>query len=160
MKLQEIIRGSVVVMGLGIALFFASPVRAQQDMSPDTFDINPGTPTEVAVAVQVPAPVGVQDNGVAQAAIMPASNWDGTFAAPLNAVDVTMVADLGGWNRIGCALHGGGDAPPASTRIPRKQQRIRCQLWRDDPLNSFARHRAPGIAPSPRRDSRSFFLSG
>jgi hypothetical protein len=94
MKVQEIIRGSVVVMGLGIALFFASPVRAQQDVNPDTFDINPGTPTEVAVAVQVPAPVAIQDNGVAQAAIMPASNWDGTFAAPLNAVDVTMVVIL------------------------------------------------------------------
>jgi hypothetical protein len=94
MKVQEIIRGSVVVMGLGIALFFASPVRAQQDASPDTFDINPGTPAEVAVAVQVPAPVAVQDHGVAQAAIMPASNWDGTFAAPLNAVDVTMVVIL------------------------------------------------------------------
>jgi precorrin-2 methylase len=92
MKVQEIMRGSVVVMGLGIALFFASPVRAQQDVSPDTFDINPGTPTEVAVAVQVPVPVAVQDNGVAQAAIMPASNWDGTFAAPLN--DVTMVVIL------------------------------------------------------------------
>jgi hypothetical protein len=94
MKVQEIIRGSVVVMGLGIALFFASPVRAQQDVNPDTFDINPGTPTEVAVAVQVPAPVAVQDMGVAQAAIMPASNWDGSFAAPLNAVDVTMVVIL------------------------------------------------------------------
>jgi len=79
MKVQEIIRGSVVVMGLGIALFFASPVRAQQDASPDTFDINPGTPTEVAVAVQVPAPVAVQDTGVAQAAIMPTSNLDGSF---------------------------------------------------------------------------------
>ena len=96
MKVQEIIRGSVVVMGLGIALFFASPVRAQQEMNPDTFDINPGTPkvVEVAVAVQVPAPVALQDNGVAQAAIMPASNWDGNFAAPLNAVDVTMVVIL------------------------------------------------------------------
>ena len=94
MKVQEIMRGSVVVMGLGIALFFASPVRAQQDVSPDTFDINPGTPTEVAVAVQVPVPVAVQDNGVVQAAIMPASNWDGTFAAPLNAVDLTMVLIL------------------------------------------------------------------
>jgi hypothetical protein len=94
MKVQEIIRGSVVVMGLGIALFFASPVRAQQDVNPDTFDINPGAATEVVVAAQVPAPVAVQDSGVAQAAIMPASNWDGSFAAPLNAIDVTMVVIL------------------------------------------------------------------
>jgi hypothetical protein len=77
MKVQEIIRGSVVVMGLGIALFFASPVRAQQDVNPDTFDVKPGTSTEVAVVAQVPAPapVAAQDNGVAQPAIMPASNW-------------------------------------------------------------------------------------
>jgi hypothetical protein len=94
MKVQEIIRGSVVVMGLGIALFFASPVRAQQEMSPDTFDINPGTPTEVAVAAPVAAPSAVQNTSVTQAAIMPASNWDGPFAAPLNAIDVTMVVIL------------------------------------------------------------------
>ena len=75
MRVQEIIRGSVVVMGLGIALFFASPVRAQQDVNPDTFDVNPGAATEVVVAAQVPAPVAVQDSGVAQPAIMPASNW-------------------------------------------------------------------------------------
>jgi hypothetical protein len=94
MKVQEIIRGSVVVMGLGIALFFASPVRAQQDVSPDTFDINPGTPTEVAVAAPVAAPSAVQNISVTHAAIMPASNWDGAFAAPLNAIDVTMVVIL------------------------------------------------------------------
>ena len=70
MKVQEIIRGSVVVMGLGIALFFASPVRAQQDMSPDTFDINPGTPRIELLAA---APVAIQNSGVTQASIMSAS---------------------------------------------------------------------------------------
>jgi hypothetical protein len=95
MKLQRIFRAPMIMMGLGVALLLASPVRGQQEVAPDTFDINPGTPNvEVAVAVQVPAPIAVQDNGVAQAAIVPASNWDGTFAAPLNAVDVTMVVIL------------------------------------------------------------------
>lgn len=96
MKLQKVLRAPMIMMGLGVALLLASPVRAQQEIAPDTFDVNPGTPkvVEVAAAVQVPAPIAVQDNSVAQAAIMPASNWDGNFAAPLNAVDVTMVLIL------------------------------------------------------------------
>jgi small neutral amino acid transporter SnatA (MarC family) len=94
MKLQRILEGSAIVMGLGVALLFASPARAQQEMNPDTFDINPGTPTEVAAATPVSAPTTVQDGAMVQAAIMPASNWDGSFAAPWNAVDLTMVVIL------------------------------------------------------------------
>lgn len=94
MKLQRILEGSAMVMGLGVALLFASPARAQQEMNPDTFDINPGTPTEVAAATPATAPSTVQDGAMVQAAIMPASNWDGSFAGPWNAVDVTMVVIL------------------------------------------------------------------
>jgi hypothetical protein len=96
MKLRKILEGSMMVTGLGVALLFASPVRAQQEMNPDTFDIHPGTPTEVAAATPTPvsAPTTVQDGAMVQAAIMPASNWDGSFAAPWNAVDVTMVVIL------------------------------------------------------------------
>jgi len=94
MKLQRILQGSMMVMGLGVALLFANPVRAQQEMNPDTFDINPGTPTEVAAAAPVSAPTAAQDDAMVQAAMMPASNWDGSFAAPWNAVDLTMVVIL------------------------------------------------------------------
>ena len=87
MKVQKIIRGSVIVAGLGIGLLFAGPVRAQQEINPDTFDFNPGSPT--AEVVQVSAPTVAQNNPVTQA-----SNWDGSFAAPLNALDITMVAIL------------------------------------------------------------------
>jgi hypothetical protein len=91
MKLQRIVRVPMIVMGLGVALLLAGPVRAQQEVDPDTFDINPGTPRIELVAA---APVAIQNSGVTQASIMPASNWDGSFAASLNAVDVTMVVIL------------------------------------------------------------------
>jgi hypothetical protein len=45
-------------------------------------------------AAPVAAPNAIQNSGVTQASIMPASNWDGSFAASLNAVDVTMVVIL------------------------------------------------------------------
>jgi hypothetical protein len=42
MKMQTLVRMHML-MGLGAALFLASSVRAQQDVDPTTFDINPGT---------------------------------------------------------------------------------------------------------------------
>ena len=92
MKVQKIIRGSVIVAGLGIGLLFAGPVRAQQEINPDTFDVNPGSPT--AEVVQVSATTVAQNNPATQASFTRASNWDGSFAAPLNALDITMVAIL------------------------------------------------------------------
>ena len=47
---------------------------------------------------------------------------------------------------------GAGIARPAETSF------LRPSLWRDDSLNGFARHRAPGIAPHPASDSRSFLF--
>lgn len=95
MKFQRIVRAPMIVMGLGVALLLAGPVRAQQEVNPDTFDINPGTPkTEVVAAAPVATPNAIQNNGATQASIVPASNWDGAFAAPLNAVDVAMVVIL------------------------------------------------------------------
>ena len=99
MKFQRIVRVPVIVMGLGIALLLAGPVRAQQEIDPDTFDINPGTPKIERVAAAPIAPNAIQSSGVTQASIMPASNWD-SFAAPLNPVNVTMVVILG----LGTAL--------------------------------------------------------
>jgi len=73
--------------------------------------------------------------------IIAAPDWNGMFAAPLNAVDVAMVAiwPLGpdwwrstpSWRRAAAAVSS------------RAKQRTNLGLWRDDPLNSFARHRAP-----------------
>lgn len=102
MKIQNIVRTPMIVMGLGVALLLASPVRAQQEIAPDTFDINPGTPkTEVVAAAPVSAAtVLASDAGqkvaVSQAGVAATSNWDGMFAAPLNAVDVAMIVILAG----------------------------------------------------------------
>jgi hypothetical protein len=99
MKLQRIFRAPMIVMGLGTALLLASPIRAQQEVDPDTFDVNPGTPkAEVAAAQTTAAPVLASDAGqkmaVSQASTASESAWNGMFAAPLNAVDVAMVVIL------------------------------------------------------------------
>ena len=44
MKFQTKIRMQMVMMGLGAALLMAGTARAQQEMDPTYFDINPGTP--------------------------------------------------------------------------------------------------------------------
>ena len=100
MKLQSKVRASVIVMGLGVALLLASPMRAQQDVNPDTFDINPGTPKAELVAA-APTSAGpalatetTQSVASSQAGIVSGSYWDGMFAAPLNPVDVAMVLIL------------------------------------------------------------------
>jgi hypothetical protein len=98
-KLQGILRVSMIVMGLGVALLIASPVRAQQEVNPDTFDVNPGSPkAEFVAAAPASAPIVASTAGqtvaVSQAAVVSGSNWNGMFGAPLNAVDVTMIVIL------------------------------------------------------------------
>jgi hypothetical protein len=91
----------MIVLGLGVALLLASPVRAQQEVAPDIFDIDPGTPTaEIVAATPATAnPILASDAGqrvvVSQASMVSGSDWNGMFAAPLNAVDVTMIVILG-----------------------------------------------------------------
>ena len=59
MKMQTIFRVQMLV-GLGAALLLASSVRAQQEMDPTSFDINPGTPkVEQSAAPQKAVPQAV-----------------------------------------------------------------------------------------------------
>src|SRR5258707_6428937 len=51
MKSQKRIRIQMVLVGLGAALLMAGSARAQQDMDPTYFDINPGTPAVQKAAV-------------------------------------------------------------------------------------------------------------
>jgi hypothetical protein len=44
MKFQTKIRMQVIMVGLGAALLMAGLARAQQDMDPTYFDVNPGAP--------------------------------------------------------------------------------------------------------------------
>src|SRR5260370_40335686 len=93
MKIQKAFRTRAMLLaGLGAALLLATPVRAQQDMDPTYFDINPDTPraehlTHVRAAVNSTAAVKVHAQ---PAAGLPATA-DATLEA--NIVRVT-VADL------------------------------------------------------------------
>lgn len=44
MKFQKTLRIRLIVAGLGAALLLPVSVRAQQEVDPTTFDVNPGTP--------------------------------------------------------------------------------------------------------------------
>ncbi len=67
MKIQKRIRMQIL-MGLGAALLMAGSVRAQQDMDPTYFDVNPGRPTvnEDAVMRAALHEQARVDNAVAQ----------------------------------------------------------------------------------------------
>ena len=52
MKLHNIVRTQLMLMGLGAALLFAGSACAQQDMDPTDFPINSGTPKVESAAVQ------------------------------------------------------------------------------------------------------------
>jgi len=77
-KFQKTIRVQMALLGLGAALVLGSPVRAQQDMDPTYFEINPGvsqdqrasaTQTAQSLAgvgaprVEAAAPVEMQKDG-------------------------------------------------------------------------------------------------
>ena len=52
MKPQNKIRMSAVTVGLGVALMLAGTARAQQDMDPTNFDVNPGAPAVKAMPIR------------------------------------------------------------------------------------------------------------
>jgi hypothetical protein len=58
MKLHNIVRTQLMLMGLGAALLLAGSAYAQQDMDPTDFPINPGTPKVETAEVQPAAPTG------------------------------------------------------------------------------------------------------
>jgi hypothetical protein len=43
-RFNRIIRMQLVLMGMGTAMLFASPARAQQDVDPTSFEVTPGVP--------------------------------------------------------------------------------------------------------------------
>jgi recombinational DNA repair protein (RecF pathway) len=72
MKLQNAVRMNLMLVGLGAALLLASSARAQQDVDPTTFDVNPGTVKVEAAAqktAQAVAPVTVESEGLVQTAL-------------------------------------------------------------------------------------------
>jgi hypothetical protein len=100
MEFRKMIRMQVMLMGLGAALLMASSARAQQDMDPTAFDINPGTPHIAKVAAARAVQSSVTVNKTDSAASASASLWSGQETqqeadlARLTIVDATMVLIL------------------------------------------------------------------
>ena len=83
MKFQAKIRMQILMVGLGAALLMAGSARAQQDMDPTYFDINPGTAAVskvVAVRTAQSLPQATE-NGSAQNALMLAGSKEATLEA-------------------------------------------------------------------------------
>jgi hypothetical protein len=73
----------MLVVGLGTALLMAGSARAQQDMDPTYFDVNPGTPAVgkvAAVRTAQSTPVATE-NGSGQNTVMLASSNETTLEA-------------------------------------------------------------------------------
>lgn len=83
MKFQTKIRMQMLMVGLGAALLMAGSARAQQDIDPTYFSINPGTPavSKVVVAQATQSLPRATENASAQNALMLASSKDATLEA-------------------------------------------------------------------------------
>ncbi len=83
MKLQNRIRTQVMLLGLGTVLLMAGSARAQQDMDPTYFDVNPGTPAVSKVVVVKAAlhPQAAKENQRAESVLTLASSQDATLEA-------------------------------------------------------------------------------
>ena len=83
MKLQKRIRMQMLMVGLGAALLMAGSARAQQDMDPTYFDVNPGTPavSKVVIAKAAPRPEVAKDAARAESVLTLANSSDATLEA-------------------------------------------------------------------------------
>ena len=97
MEYRKMVRMQAMLMGLGVALLLAGSARAQQDMDPTAFDVNPGTPhvAKVATARAAQSPAAFKN-----ADSVPESLWSGQQTpqeadlARLTIVDATMAVIL------------------------------------------------------------------
>ena len=94
MKSQNKIRTGLAVLGLGAALLFAGTARAQQEVDPTYFDINPGTPSVKAEPVRwaQQAPATQPKSLDTQSAMSIATGKDATLEAGLARVLVIDIA--------------------------------------------------------------------
>jgi hypothetical protein len=83
MKFQTKIRMQMVIVGLGAALLMAGSARAQQDMDPTYFDVNPGTPaaSKVVAVRTAQSSARATENEAAQSALTLASSKESTLEA-------------------------------------------------------------------------------
>jgi len=83
MELQKKIRMQMMMFGLGAALLMAGSARAQQDMDPTYFDVNPGTPagSKAAIVRQAQSLPAANENGSTQSALTLAVSKEATLEA-------------------------------------------------------------------------------
>jgi hypothetical protein len=83
MKSQKMIRVQLLMVGLGAALMLASSARAQQDIDPTTFDVNPGVSQAdngAAVRTAQNSPVATEMNAEAAAVSIDADASEAALA--------------------------------------------------------------------------------
>jgi hypothetical protein len=83
MKFQNKIRMRVMMLGLGGALLLAGSARAQQDMDPTYFDVNPGTPAagKIVTVRAMHTSQAAKENASAESALALANRSDVTLEA-------------------------------------------------------------------------------
>jgi hypothetical protein len=83
MKFQNKIRMQMVMLGLVAALLIAGSARAQQDMDPTYFDVNPGTPavSKVVVVRAAQSSQTAKENASGESALALANRSDVTLEA-------------------------------------------------------------------------------
>jgi hypothetical protein len=74
MKMQKMIRMQIL-LGLGAALLLAGSARAQQEVDPTSFDINPGTPAVEQSRVPVTQQSAPTANDTAQESLVSTALW-------------------------------------------------------------------------------------
>jgi hypothetical protein len=81
MKLQNKIRMQMMMVGLGAALLMTGSARAQQDMDPTYFDVNPGTPavSKAAVIRVAQSSPAANENGSTESALTLAVSEEATL---------------------------------------------------------------------------------
>ena len=100
MKAQRIVRMQLMLMGLGVAMLLASSARAQQDMDPTAFDVNPGTPKVERQVAQQTAQSAAPAKEANTEGVIPAALWSGQATkqeadfSRLIVVDASMVLIL------------------------------------------------------------------
>ena len=99
MKFQTRMRMQMLMVGVGAALLMAGSARAQQEMDPTYFDVNPGTPavSKVAVAPAAQRAQAISENEQAENAVTLASIQESTLeggVTRLTVVDAGVVLIL------------------------------------------------------------------
>src|SRR5271155_2690033 len=92
MKIQKLIKASMILVGLSAVLFAAKPVRAQQDAAPDNFpETSDSSPVPVEAAQASAIPVAPQTSSAIVAEPTATTEVESSV---LNPVDTTTVTTL------------------------------------------------------------------